>query len=448
MNIVIVGGGELGSMVADQLIRENHSVTVIEKSEKQVKQLNDSIDALIINGDGNNIRFLKQANVERADLFLALSNNDNVNIISCGLVKKLSNATTIAKVENYTHYFPSPPNLPEDFGIDKTVATKQLSINKLIDLISEPDAMEHIHFIHENVKVIGTMINEQFSGNGMQIKDITQGNDIWDKVRIVAIKKDNEVLIPRGDDILQTGDKLYIIGKSDVLKDVIKSYFASNVKIKSVIIVGGNRIGREFAKAMEEAGRKVTIIEEDEKVCHRLAEELDNVLIINGSGLNQNVLSDLDMENSFVACVTGKDEHNIISAVMAKKNHAYKAVCNISNVAISSIINQVKDIDSVFSTESLAFGEIIKYCRKGDVLSVTPLPYINAETIKIKISKKIALLDKPLSKVKFPSGMIIGAIFRNDEVIIPRGENKIMLNDIIIVFVLPQSKKLVEKMFA
>jgi len=448
MNIVIVGGGELGSMVADQLIRENHSVTVIEKSEKQVKQLNDSIDALIINGDGNNIRFLKQANVERADLFLALSNNDNVNIISCGLVKKLSNATTIAKVENYTHYFPSPPNLPEDFGIDKTVATKQLSINKLIDLISEPDAMEHIHFIHENVKVIGTMINEQFSGNGMQIKDITQGNDIWDKVRIVAIKKDNEVLIPRGDDILQTGDKLYIIGKSDVLKDVIKSYFASNVKIKSVIIVGGNRIGREFAKAMEEAGRKVTIIEEDEKVCHRLAEELDNVLIINGSGLNQNVLSDLDMENSFVACVTGKDEHNIISAVMAKKNHAYKAVCNISNVAISSIINQVKDIDSVFSTESLAFGEIIKYCRKGDVLSVTPLPYINAETIKIKISKKIALLDKPLSKVKFPPGMIIGAIFRNEEVIIPRGEDMIMINDIIIVFVLPQSKKLVEKMFA
>jgi len=153
------------------------------------------------------------------------------------------------------------------------------------------------------------------------------------------------------------------------------------------------------------------------------------------------------MENSFVVCVTGKDEHNIISAVLAKKNHAYKAVCNISNVAISSIINQVKDIDSVFSTESLAFGEIIKYCRKGDILSVTPIPYIDAETIKIKISKKIALLNKPLQKVKFPSGMIIGAIYRNEEVIIPRGEDMIMMGDIIIVFVLPQSKKLVEKMF-
>jgi trk system potassium uptake protein TrkA len=448
MNIIIVGGGELGSMVADQLISENHSVTVIEKSEKQAKHLNDSIDALIINGDGNNVRFLKQANVDKADLFLALSNNDNVNIISCGLVKKLSNATTIAKVENYLHYFPAPPNLPVDFGIDKTVATKQLSINKLVDLISEPDAMEHIHFIHENVKVIGTMINEHFSGNGMMLKDITQGNKIWENVRIIAIKKDNEVLIPGGDDILHTGDKLYIIGKSNVLREVIKLYFASNVKVKSVVIIGGNQIGREFAKRMVKEGRKVTIIEEDEKICHQLAEELDNVLIINGSGLNQTVLSDLDMENSFVVCVTGRDEHNIISAVMAKKNHAYKAVCNISNVAVSSIINQLKDIDSVFSTESLAFGEIIKYCRKGDILSVTPVPYIDAETVKIKISKKIALLDKPLSKVKFPTGMIVGAIFRDDEVIIPHGDDKIKMDDIVIVFVLPQSKKLVEKLFA
>ena len=292
------------------------------------------------------------------------------------------------------------------------------------------------------------MINENFIGNGMQLKDITKGNEIWDKVRIIAIKKDNEVLIPRGDDIIQTGDKLYIIGKSNILKEVIKLYFASNVKVKSVIIIGGNRIGREFAKKMQEQGRKVTIIEEDEKICQRLSEELDNVLVINGSGLNQNVLSDLEMENSFVVCVTGKDEHNIISAVMAKKNHAYKAVCNISNVAISSIINQVKDIDSVFSTESLAFGEIIKYCRKGDILSVTPVPYIDAETIKIKVSKKIPLLNKTLSSVKFPPGMIIGAIYRNEEVIIPRGDNKIILGDIVIVFVLPQSKKLVEKLFA
>ncbi|MFA6618502.1 MAG: Trk system potassium transporter TrkA [Candidatus Neomarinimicrobiota bacterium] len=448
MNIIIVGGGELGSIVAGQLISENHSVTVIEKLEKQAKYLNESIDALIINGDGNNVRFLKQANIERADLFLALSNNDNVNIISCGLVKKLSKATTIAKVENYSHYFPSSPNFPEDFGIDKTVATKQLSINKLVDLISEPDAIDHINFIHENVKIIGLEITEQFSETNVKIKDITQGNAIWENVRIIAIKKNNAVLIPGGNDVLSVGDKVYIIGKSENLKEVIERYFSLHVKIKSVIIIGGNLIGQEFAKRMANEGRTVCIIEEDEKICQRLTEELDNVLVINGSGLNQAVLSDLDMENAFVACVTQKDEQNIISAVMAKRNGAYKAVCNISNIAISSIINQVKDIDSVFSTESLAFGEIIKYCRKGDILSVIPIPYIDAETIKIKISNKIALLDKALCSIKFPPGMIVGAILRDDEVIIPHGDDEIKMDDILIVFVLPQSKKQVEKLFA
>jgi trk system potassium uptake protein TrkA len=282
----------------------------------------------------------------------------------------------------------------------------------------------------------------------VKIKDITQGNAIWENVRIIAIKKNNAVLIPGGNDVLSVGDKVYIIGKSENLKEVIERYFSLHVKIKSVIIIGGNLIGQEFAKRMANEGRTVCIIEEDEKICQRLTEELDNVLVINGSGLNQAVLSDLDMENAFVACVTQKDEQNIISAVMAKRNGAYKAVCNISNIAISSIINQVKDIDSVFSTESLAFGEIIKYCRKGDILSVIPIPYIDAETIKIKISNKIALLDKALCSIKFPPGMIVGAILRDDEVIIPHGDDEIKMDDILIVFVLPQSKKQVEKLFA
>jgi trk system potassium uptake protein len=448
MNIVIVGAGELGSVVAEQLIREDHSITIIEKSEQQAKRLSNSLDALIIHGNGTRVSFLLKANIEKADLFLALSNDDNVNIVSCRLVKQLCSAKTIAKVENYSHYFPNPPNVPGDFGIDHAVASKQLSINKISDLVSEPDTIEHIHFIRENVKIIGTVIKDNFSGNGMMLKDITRENDIWKQVRIIAVKKDNDVMIPGGDDILYTGDKLYIIGKSNILREVLKLYFASKVKVRNIIVIGGNRIGREFAKREAGNGRKVIIIEEDEKICERLSEELDNVLIIHGSGTNQAVLSDLDMEDAFVVCVTPDDEHNIISAVLAKKNKAHKAVCNISNIAISSIINQVKEIDSVFSTESLAVAEIMKYCRKGDILSVTPVPYLDAETIKIKISKKIKLLNTPLHEVKFPKGMIIGAIFRNNQVIIPHGDDEILLDDIIILFVLPGSKKQVENMFS
>jgi len=448
MNICIVGGGELGSLIAEQLVMEGHDLSIIEKSEKQAKTLNDQLDAFVVNGNGTNVTNLEKANIQKADLFLALSNDDNVNIVSCGLVKKISDATTIAKVENYNQYFQNLRNKPSDFGIDKAVATKQLSINKITELLSEPDAIEHIHFIRENVKIIGVQISEDFSGRGKMLKDFTRENSIWEKVRIVAVKKSSHVYIPGGNDILSKDDKLYIIGKSKVLREVIRLYFASKVKIRNVIVIGGNRIGKEFARIEAANGRKVTLVEEDEKLCARLSEELGNVLVVSGSGTNKSVLAELDMENAFVVCVTESDEHNIISAVLAKKNNAYKAVCNISNIAISAIISQVKEIDSVFSTESLALAEIIKYCRKGDILSITPIPYLDAETIKIKISKKIPVLDKPINAIKFPPGMIIGAIVRQNDVFIPHGSDKIMINDILIIFVLPESKKAVEKMFS
>lgn len=448
MNILMVGGGELGSLVAEELIKEKHDLTIIERSEKQVKRLNDELDALIIEGSGTNVSDLIKGNVEKTDLFLALSNDDNVNIISCGLTKKLSKATTIAKVENYNHYFQNPANDPADFGIDKAIATKQLSIDKIVDLISEPDAIEHIHFIRENVKVIGVEVRRDYSVNGKTLKEITHEDDMWQKVRVVAIKKGNEVRIPSGDDILHTRDKLYIIGKSKVLREIIDSYFHSGIKVNNIIVIGGNRIGKEFARIMAKNGRKVILLEEDEKVCTRLSEELDNVLIINGSGTNRSVLSELDIENAFVVAVTESDEHNIISAVLAKKYNAFKAICNISNIAISSIISQVQEIDSVFSTELLAVAEIIKYCRRGEILSVTPVPYLDAETIKIKISESVSILEKPLNKIKFPEGMIIGAIVREDDVIIPYGDDVLKLNDIVILFVLPESKAKAEKMFS
>ncbi|MDD3715880.1 MAG: Trk system potassium transporter TrkA [Candidatus Marinimicrobia bacterium] len=448
MNIVIVGGGELGSAVAGELIREDHDVTVIEKSDKKAKFLNDSLDAFVITGSGTDIRILRHANVEKADLFLALSNDDNVNIVSCGLVKKLSSATTIAKVENVNHYFPGPPNTPEDFGIDRIVASKQLTINKIVDLIAEPDTIEHIHFLKENVRVFGIVVGEDFSGKDKKLKEVTQEDAIWNKIRVIAIKKGNIVRIPGGEDRLQVGDKLYIIGKSDTLHKLISLYFASHIKVRKVIINGGNRIGRELARLQEKNGKRVTIIEEDERECERLTEELDNVLIIKGSGTNPGVLAELDMEDAFVVCVTPDDEHNIISAVLAKKHKAFKAVCNISNIAISSIINQVKEIDSVFSTESLAVGEIMKYCRKGDILSVSPVPYIDAETVKIKISQELPILGKTLNEIEFPKGMIIGVIYRDGQVIIPHGEDRLLLGDVAIIFVLPESKRLIETIFA
>ncbi len=450
MNILIIGGGELGSMIADQLISEGHAVTLIEKSEKTAKKLNEELDALVLNGSGIDVNILMKANIVNTELFLALTNDDNVNIVSCNLVKKLSHykAYTIAKIENSSRYFSNPIIESADFGIDNMIATRQLSINKISDLIAEPETIEIINFHDNDIKIVGIQVTDNFTGTGKKIHEITSLDKTWRKVRIIAVNKDNEVIIPSGNDIIDSGDRIFIIGNTESIKSVTQAYFPSVTKIRKVIILGGNRIGKELARRESELGKSVTIVEEDENICSQLSEDLGNVLIINGSGTNSAVLHELDMKGSFVACVTDRDEQNIISAVLAKRNGAYKAVCNITNIAITPIINEIRDIDSVFSTESLALSEILNYCRKGEILSLYPLPNMKAETMKIKISSRLDILDKPLREIRLPKGMIIGAILRENKIIIPYGNDDIRLDDFVICFIIPSARKAAKELFS
>jgi trk system potassium uptake protein len=451
MNILIIGGGELGSMIAEQLIAEGHNITLIEKSAKNAKKLNDELDCYVLAGSGTDVTVLSKTGLDKIELFLALTNDDNVNIISCDLVKRLSHykAYTIAKVENSSRYFSNPLISHQDFGIDNLIATKQLSINKILDFIAEPETVENINFHDNDIKIVGLQITEDFQGTNKSLSQIGAMSKLWKKVRVVAVSKNNNTIIPTGVDIISPGDKIFVIGNSESLKDLITQFFPIKTKVKKVIIFGGNRIGKNVAIHEAAIGKKVTIVEEDQALCSELSEDLGNsVLVINGSGSNQNVLNELDLKDSFVVCVTERDELNIITAVLAKRFGAAKAICNITNIAVSSIINELQDIDSAFSTESLALSEILTYCRKGEIISIYPIPNIKAEAMKVKITDKLEILDKPLKDIKFPKDMMIGVIIRDKKMIVPHGNDDIRENDFVISFILPAAKQQVKKIFS
>lgn len=450
MNILIIGGGELGSMIAEQLIFEGHAVTIIEKSDDISKKLNEELDALVLKGSGIDVNMLSKANVDKTELFLALSNDDNVNIVACNLVKRLShyNAYTIAKIENASRYFSNPIIESADFGIDNMIATKQLTINTISDLIAEPETSEIINFHDNDIKIIGVQVPESFKGNGKKIHEIASIDKAWRKVRIIAVKNSNSVIIPSGNDIIHHGSKIFMLGNTESLHTITQEYFPAEKKIKKIIIFGGHRIGGELARRESLLGKSVTVVEENETICSNLSEELNGVMIINGSGTNNSVINELDMKGSFVVCVTESDEQNVITAVLAKRNGAFKAVCNIRNISISPILNDIQDIDSVFSTETLALSEILNYCRKGEIISVYPLPNLKIETMKIRISEELEILDKPLKDVRLPKGMIIGVIQRDNKIIIPYGNDDIRINDLVICFMLPSVKKAAKALFS
>ena len=449
MNIVMVGGGNVGVIIARKLISENHNVTIIEENEQVVQNLQNSLDAMIITGSGIDIDVLNHANIKNASLFLAVTNDDRINLITSKLARKLSNEDTIiiAKLENAYLFFDNELIKPEDFGINSIIDLKQLSIDKISTLIEHPEAIEIIDYYKENIQLIGIKIYENFQYLDKTLKEIGMACDLFKNTRVVAINRNARIIIPAGYNKIHIGDKIYLIGAAEIIQKIKKKYFDPKIKLSNIIIIDGNTRAKELANHLVKKNRKVTIIESDHQKCQILSRELKNVTVMQGTGTDINVVNEADIKKSCFVAITKNNEYNLMSAVFAKNHEAAKTICMISNIELVPIIHTLPAIDVTFSPHLLAAGEILRICRKGNIISVTPFSEINAETINFLISENIDILEKPLEEIKFPDGMIIGVIIRDNQIIIPTGKDKIKLYDKVIVFILPSSFAAAGKIF-
>ena len=420
MNIVIVGGGNVGITIAKKLISENHNITIIDNNKHVLKYLKKDLDALSIEGDAVNIEILKKVDIKKAALFLAVTNDDNTNILSCIIAKKINQSLiTVARIKNAYFYFNDNILSYEDFSINMMIDPKLLSINKILTLIENNGAIEIVKYADNKVQLVGLKIDEDFEHLGVPLKDIGNIDEDFNKVRIVAIYRNEKIIIPKGNNKLLTNDKTYIIGKVVVIQKIMKKYFDDRIKLKNIVIVGGNQLSKELSGKLQEQGKNVTIIEEDIKKCEELSRETNKIKIINGSGTDESILNEVQVEKSCFICVTNDDEYNMISAVSAKNYNASKTICMIHNIALLKMVNAMASIDAVFSPNILTVGEILSYCRSGNISSVSTFSEINAETIDLTITEKIPILDIPLKNVSFPICMIIVFLIRGYVVIVP-----------------------------
>lgn len=450
MNIVIAGGGDVGVKIAEKLIYENHNVTVIERDYHLTRLLQSKLDAMVIQGDATSIKTLQQAEISRADSFIAVTNNDNDNMIACSMVKKCckEGISITCKIDNYYQYFNGGYVVPKDFGIDTMIKPLELTVDKVMELMDNPNIFEVANYADNMVQLVGVKVKRGFKFSGVPISEIHLKDDIFTKVRLTAIQRGGEIIVPKGDDIIYPKDKLYLVGKTDVVKEIVRRYFAHSINIKKIIIVGGSKHSIELARALSKSGRSVSIIEEDKFKCKKLTLILDDVFIINGSATDSYLLEELSIEDSCVISMSNNDEYNILSAFNAKKYKASKTMCMIKNSSIVTLINNLEPIDTVFSPHALTIGETLKLTRKTDLFSVAPFTEIDAETIGINVTDKLAILETPISELVFPKKSIIGVIIRGDEVIIPTGKDVIKAGDRVIIFLLPEAIYSVEKMFS
>ena len=436
MKAMIVGAGKLGAKLAEFFVAENIDVTVMDSNTKVLERLNEHLDVLTVTANGIDIKMMRELNIEEYDLLVGTTENDETNTLICTLAKKLGCKQTIARIRN-PEYMQQIDFIKSELGIDHiinpdlaTALAMEKYLMKSYSFYTDEFASGKVQLIDFN---IGT--NEDFIGK--KIMDI----EGLDSLIIAAVTRNGEILIPNGSTVLETDDVIHIIGNTKEIERFSHRLGEDYRRklVSNVMILGGGNVGYYLAQRLAKNKIQVTLIEQDKERCQELSEILDNVLIIHGDGTDIHLLEEenLSSMDAFVG-VTGFDEENLLMALMAKQSGVGKAIAKISRSNYIKIIDRIS-IDAAINPVYITASSILKFIRGGKVVSVSLLLGGNAEATEIIIEKELPVVNKMIKDLAIPKGLIIGAIVRGNDVLIPKGNTVIKENDRIVVFCLSEN---------
>ena len=445
MSFIIVGAGEVGYHLASRLSQEKMDVVVIEKDEGKVKRVIDTLDVQAIHGSGSSVETLKQAGIEDADMLIAITNSDEVNMISCLVASAQSKVPIkIARIRN-PEYARNSGIMGENYlNIDLAINPELEMVRAISRLVEIPDATDVVEFAEGRVRISGIKVDPHSYVIGKKLRNLSKENEKHDII-IAAIFRDDQVIIPRGDDIIQENDLVYAVTESKKIITVTNFFKEKEQRVQRIMILGGGEIAVELAQRLEKKSIKIKIIEHNEQRCTEIAEKLEKTIVLRGNGTDRELLEEENIKDVDVFISVSEDEQtNILVSLLAKRLGAKKVISLINNLAYASLISNI-GVDVVISPHLAAISRILQFIRKGKVLSVASFTKENAEAIEIIALDTSDLVNKPLRDIKFPKGAIIGAVVRDKDIIIPTGDTIILPGDRVIIFTLTSAIPLVEK---
>ena len=433
MKVMIVGAGKLGFKLAELMINEDIEVTLIDKNIKTIDKINELLDVLTVNANGLELKTLKELDIKTYDLLLATTGSDETNVIICSVAKKLGCRQTIASVRDpqYIHQFDF---IKAQMGIDHIVNPDLATANEIARYLLKSYSFNNGEFAKGRVAMMDFNVNHMKDLIGKKLADLNG----FENLLVVAISRDGNIIIPHGGTMLEEDDIIYIMGESKNINN-LANRFGLNMdryRIKRVMILGGGKITHYLAERLIQANIGVTIFEQDRERCRYLSEKLNNALIINGDGTDINLLEqeDLSSMDAFVGA-TGYDEQNLLMCLMAKQYGVKKVISKISRPSYVHLIEKL-DIDFALDPTNIIAGDILRFIRGGKVVSVSLLLGEQAEVTEVIIDENLPVIGKPLVNLGLPKGIIIGAIVRDREVIIPNGRTVIYPKDRLVIFCL------------
>lgn len=446
MQIIIVGAGEVGYNIANRLASESKRVIVIDKDESAIKRLTENLDVQTIAGSGSNPKVLIDAGIKNTDIFLAVTDSDEINLVACLMANLISPLTKkLVRIRNFD-FDPYHDIFKKENPNINTVINPEIEVvNTIRKIMDIPGAVDVGDFAEGKVKYVGIRLDDDSSITGMRLIDFSLQFD-KDRPLIAAIIRKNEVIVPRGDTKIKIGDLIYFVCETQKLEKTL-ILFGKQVKpVQNALIIGGGRIGERLAKMLEMDSIKTKIIESDINRCHYLSEQLSKTVVLHGDGSDQKLFLEENVgQTDVVISATNDDETNILVSLLAKNLGVQNTITRIAKPNYFPLLSNI-GIEKVVSPRLSAISSILQNVRKGKVLSDISILGESGEFIEAIALETSGITNKPLKKISFPKGAIMVCIVRKTEIMIPSGLSIIKPGDRIIMFAVKAAVKKLEKL--
>ncbi len=436
MRIIIIGCGKVGRTLAKQLSEENHDIVMVDTSSRTLQEFNEEVDAICVTGNGASIGVLEEAGVDVADVLIAVTESDELNLLCCLVARKVSECQTIARVRNPV-YHRDINFIKERMGISMIINPEYTTAREIAALLRFPSALYINTFSGGSVQLVKFRLLPEFGMSGIPIADLAKRFPA--KVLICAVERNDVITIPRGEFVLRDNDLVSIVGAPGDCDTFFRELGLSTRPVKNALIVGGGTLGYYLAAQLRESRIEVRIIEQDADRCERLCEILPDVSVINGDGSDRKVL----LQSGFLSAeaivsLTGIDEENIFLSQYARERTKAKVVAKVNRLDFDSIIEKL-DIGSVVYPKYITADNILQYVRalQNSVgSSVETLCHIlnnRAEALEFLVKEDSRVANAPLSRLRPKKDLLVCSINHNGKVIIPRGQDVIRPGDTVII---------------
>ena len=438
MNILILGAGQVGSELTEILSEDGHSITLVDLDEEKLEKESEQHDIKIVSGNCCYPQTLEDANIQDTELAIAMTEWDEVNLVACQMIKHLNKKTrTMARIRAREYLKGKGNKIFEngEYSIDVLISPETLITEYISKLVQLPGALQVLDFGNGRASMVSVKAVEDAPITGHKISELKEHIPNAD-ARVAAIYREEEIIIPSGDDFIKDGDEVYFISARANIKKVMSEIRPADSKHKSIMIAGGGKIGRRLAKILEDKFSVVKIIEKSRKRGNYLSENLDHALVLNGDATDEDLLIEEGIEQIDMFCsVTDSDEANVMSSLLAKKLGAKKVLSLMNKQSFLDLIHQ-GEVDITVIPNEITIGVVLKNITKAKIERAHTFKKGKSEALELIASQEITpkIIGKGVDDIKLPNGCTISAIIREKEVKIAHHDVKIHENDHLIIF--------------